>query len=133
MTDHANSTKPIGPATPEQLHELHRLLASALVAQLKDTRKPSAEVLGVARSLLKDNGLFGLAQTEADRRTLRRLWGLLVRHLSTAMQGNPKPALVAEVRLFLAANGVTKDLPGHAAKAQALHLLADASLPFTKH
>lgn len=125
-------TEPQGRATPEQLHELHRLVVKALTSELKQD-KPTAEVLAVTRSLLKDNGLFGLAQTEADRRTLRRLWGLLVRHLTTAMQGNPKPALVAEVRLFLAANGITKDLPGHAAKAQALHLLGDASLPFTKH
>lgn len=133
MTDQTDSTTPTGRATPEQLHELHRLVASALVTQLKNSGKPSAEILGVARSLLKDNGLCGLSQTEADRRTLRRLWVLLVRHLAAAMQSNPKPALVAEVRLFLAANGITKDLPGHAAKAQALHLLADASLPFTKH
>lgn len=123
---------PQGKATPEQLHELHRLVVKALTSELKQD-KPTAEALAVSRAVLKDNGLTGSAQTEADRKALQRLWGLLVQQLTTAMRRSPSAAVVAEVRLFLSANGVTKDLQGHAAKAQALTVLADASLPFTTH
>jgi hypothetical protein len=129
----STNTAPSGKATPEQLHELHRLVVFALLADLKQD-KPSAEVLSVARSLLKDNGLAGLAQAAKDRAALQRLWGLLLQQLTHAMESpSPSASLVAEVRLFLAANGINKDTQGHAATTQALASLSDAALPFVQH
>lgn len=122
-----------GKATPEQLNELHRLVVCALLADLKQ-EKPSAEVLSVARSMLKDNGLCGLAQAVKDREALQHLWGLLLHQLTLAMQAPaPSASLVAEVRLFLTANGMTKDTQGHTATTQALASLSDAALPFVQH
>lgn len=122
-----------GKATPDQLNELHRLVVCALLTDLKQD-KPSAEVLSVARSLLKDNGLCGLAQAAKDREALQRLWGLLLQQLTHAIQSpSPSASVVAEVRLFLAANGSTKDTQGHTATAQALASLSDAALPFVQH
>lgn len=127
------TTAPAGKATPEQLHELHRLVVSALLSDLKQD-KPSAEVLSIARSLLKDNGLCGLAQAAKDRAALQRLWGLLLQQLTSAMESpNPSASVVAEVRLFLAANGINKDTQGHTATTQALAVLSDAALPFVQH
>lgn len=127
------NTAPAGKATPEQLNELHRLVVSALLSDLKQD-KPSAEVLSVARSLLKDNGLCGLAQAAKDRAALQRLWGLLLKQLTSAMESpSPSASVVAEVRLFLAANGINKDTQGHAATTQALASLSDAALPFVQH
>lgn len=115
------------------MNELHRLVVSALLADLKQD-KPSAEVLSVARSLLKDNGLCGLAQAAKDRAALQRLWGLLLQQLTTAMESpSPSASVVAEVRLFLSAQGVTKDTLGLATTTQALASLSDASLPFVQH
>lgn len=127
------TTEPAGKATPAQLHELHRLVVTALLSDLK-TPKPSAEVLSVARSMLKDNGLCGLAQAAKDRAALQRLWGLLLKQLTSAMESpSPSASLVAEVRLFLAVNGTNKDTQGHTATTQALASLADADVPFTQH
>jgi len=127
------TTAPAGKATPEQLNELHRLVVSALLTDLKQD-KPSAEVLSVARSMLKANGLCGLAQEAEDRAALQRLWGLLLRQLTHAMESpSPSASLVAEVRLFLAANGINKDTTSHTATTQALASLADADVPFTQH
>ena len=120
-------------ATPEELNELHRLTVASLIDSLK-AGDASAEELAVARAMCKDNGLCGTAQCDKDRKAMQRLFVLLVEQLTKAMQSpRPSAALVGEVRVFLTSNGITKDLPGHAAKEQALVLLADASLPFTKH
>ncbi len=127
------TTAPAGKATPEQLNELHRLVVSALLTDMKQD-KPSAEVLSVARSLLRDNGLCGLAQAAKDRAALQRLWSLLLHQLTTAMESpNPSASVAAEVRLFLAANGINKDTQGHTATTQALASLSDAALPFIQH
>lgn len=120
-------------ATSAELNELHRLTVAALIKSLK-TGEASTEVLAVARSVCRDNGLCGTAQSDKERKAMQRLFVLLVDQLTKAMQSpHPSAALVGEVRVFLTSKGITKDLPGHAAKEQALVLLADASLPFTKH
>ena len=120
-------------ATASELNDLHRLVASTLLTELRGG-KASAELLGVARSLLRDNGLCGLSQTDTDRDGLRKLYGLLVRQLLKAMkEPAPSASIVGEVRLFLAQQGITKDLPGHTATTSALAQLTDSALPFTTH
>lgn len=122
-----------GKATPEQLNDLHQLVASSLLTELK-AGKPSAEVLSVARLFLQSNGLCGLVQTDTDRAAMRRLWALLLRQLLKAMgSGSPSASVLAEVRLFLQSNGITKDQTGHTATTSALASLTDAALPFTTH
>lgn len=118
-------------ATPEQLNELHWLTVSALIKSLA-AGDASAEELAVARAMCRDNGLCGTAQSDKERKAMQRLFALLVDQLTKAMQSpRPSAALVGEVRVFLASNGITKDLEGHTAKTQALEALSDASLPFT--
>lgn len=127
------NTSTTGPATPEHLNALHRAVVKSLLAKVK-APEPSAEELSACIAMLRNNGLCGLAQTDKDRTALQKLWGLLLSQLTNAMQvDSPSTSVIGQVRMFLAANGITKDLQGHTGKAQALAALTDASLPFTKH
>jgi hypothetical protein len=123
-----------GKATHEELNELHRMTVRALLAKLKEPKAP-AEWLHVARGILRDNGLCGLAQTDKDRKALQRLYGLLLGQLVHAMEAeSPSAAAIAEVRHFLQQQGITKDLGGAIDRAQALRVLGSTALPFTtKH
>jgi hypothetical protein len=125
-----------GPATVEELQELHRLVVTGLCRHLKAT--DSAAVLGVARAMLRDQGLLGLARAPHEQKRLQRLYGLLVSRLLDAMQqpGGPSAAVLGEVRQLLAAEGIHKDLEGSINQERALKALGDADLPFatnTKH
>jgi hypothetical protein len=116
-------------ATIDDLGELHRLLTLALVDKLNGNVNVSAEWADVARALLKQEGTE--APTEAERAALRRLYGLLVDRLVDALQqASPSASVLAVVRHFLQDQGVTKDLPGGIAQAQALQALTAADLPF---
>lgn len=114
------------------LHSLHGAISRALLALIP--AKPSAELLHVGRSFLKDNGLLGLAQTTADRKRLERLYGVYVRQLTAALE-EPRPpaAVLAEVRQFLNSQGVGKDLATATERSNTLRTLAKGSLPFNTH
>ncbi len=118
------------PSTREMLQQLHRLVVSDLTARLQ--RGPvSAEFLTVARRVLKDNGLAGLATDAADRERLNAIYRAYVERLAEAVLGErPPAAILAEARVFLQAQGVGKDLGATAEQATALHLLADQRVPF---
>lgn len=118
-----------GMATPAELGELHGLVVRGLLDATQE--RPSAEMLAVARSVLRDNGLLGMAANDKDRKALQRLYRVYVRQLLEAMQAETVPAaLLAECRVFLAGQGITKDLGGVVTKAAALKVLGSSSLPF---
>jgi hypothetical protein len=119
-----------GPATTEQLQELLGVMLSQLVKQLRTT--PTAALLSVARLLLADQGRLGIVITPKEHKVLERLYGLLVRRLLEALEGPDKPsaAVLSEVRQFLAAQGISKDLPGALDRAEALRAIDAARLPF---
>lgn len=117
------------PATRELGYELHRLLAEGLIAALK--RTPSAEMMGVARALLKQEGVTALELQEQDRKRLQRLHRLVAEKLLAAvMTGQPGAAILSEARHFCRDNGVGKDLGAAVSTAQALAALQSTDLPF---
>jgi hypothetical protein len=129
MTD-SSTTTATGPATHHMLQELHRLLVAELTARLTEGRPP-AELLLVARRVLKDNGLLGLGIEQAERERLEALYREYVKRLSEAVfSENPSAAVLAEARLFIQSQGVAKDLCAAADTATALTLLQDQRLPF---
>jgi hypothetical protein len=116
---------------PYELGEgLHRAIAKHLVGALKLDR-PSAEMLGVARAFLRDQGSAGHAHTDRDRKRLQALLSLYVEALHTALVSGDAPAIVlAEVGLFLARSGAMQGLGTHAEVVKAVHQLTAADLPF---
>lgn len=72
-------------ATADELNELHRLTVAALIDSLK-AGDASNEELAVARSLCRDNGLCGTAQSDKERKAMQRLFVLLVDQLTKGMQ-----------------------------------------------
>ena len=85
-----------GPATREELHALHRLVTQKLIEEMRDD--PSAEAMQCARRLVADSGVT--ADTEADRKALRRLHKLYLCELLRAMtdpDSVPPASLLAEV------------------------------------
>jgi hypothetical protein len=127
------STEPNGTAVPdESFRELHRLLVADLTTRL-GTGRASAEMLQVARRVLKDQGPMGLASTDEEQQRIRHLYSVFVQRLSEAVHAEaPSAAILAEARHFLDTNGAKKNLQASADKATALTLLADQRLPF-KH
>jgi hypothetical protein len=120
------------PNPQNLLHSLHGATARALLDLIP--AKPSAELLHVGRSFLKDNGLLGLAQTTADRKRLERLYGVYVRQLTAALEEpHPPAAVLAEVRHFLNSQGVRKDFATATERGSTLRSLAKGSLPFNNH
>lgn len=121
-----------GLATATELQALHGELARDLLRHLK--AGPTAALLAVTRAFLRDNGLLGLAHDEADRKRLHRMYTLLVQRLMEALEGPDRPssAMLGEVRQFLAAQGVSKDLQAGVTRAQALRALEGLAVPFNK-
>lgn len=118
-----------GPATYEMGLELHRVLVEALLADLKGT--PSAALMSVARSLLKQEGVTTLDMTERERKKLQALYRLLLDKLFAALtEERPTAAVLAEVRHFIASQGIGKDLGSALDSARALQALKSTDLPF---
>lgn len=116
-------------ATHEELQELLHLVTQTLIDRIKQA--PTADLLGVARGLLKNSGTFGLALEPEQQQRLQQLWDLLLLRLLEAMQQpQPPAAILSEVRQLLADNGITKDLPAGLAQAEALQVLHGIDLPF---
>jgi hypothetical protein len=116
----------------QALHSLHQAIARCLLDLIPT--KPSADLLHVGRSFLKDNGLLGLAQTPADRKRLERLYGVYVRQLTAALEApHPPTAVLSEVRQFLTSQGVGKDLATATDRGNTLKTLEMGSLPFNTH
>jgi hypothetical protein len=115
--------------SPVPLHELHRLVVSELLRCVK-AGEPSAELLHVARSLLRDNQVQALEPRDVAR--LRRLHALLAQRLEEALSAPMPPAAVlAEARKFLKDNNVTKDHDSATETRQAVQSLSSLDLPFT--
>jgi hypothetical protein len=128
MTNDTNGATNGGPASWEQLHELHGLITRDLIMRIKGQHAP-AEVLGVARALLKQNGVFGEMPEQAQE--LRELYRLLVGQLRDAMTaGRPSSFILSEVRQFLHSQGVGKDLGAAIDHAAALQVLNAVDFPF---
>jgi hypothetical protein len=119
-----------GPATREQLQALHRALVDALHKRMR--AGPVAADLTVARALLDDNGMKA---DDKDRKKLQNIYRLYLSHLIGTFGGDERPsaAMFGECRLFLAGQGITKDVQGGLTQAQALKALSSAAFPFTKH
>lgn len=126
-----------GMAPMDQLRELWSLLVDNLRRCLTVTpgkKAPSAELLAVARKVLKDAGV--VCPDEESRKRLERLYAAYLQRLSEAMeQERPSAAHLAEARAFLAWIGHA-DIPAASAGKAAQQLL-EASVPFritnTKH
>lgn len=115
----------------ELLVELHELLMADLVRRLR-AGDPPAEILAVAGRALRDNHVG--ADSDADRRQLRRLWRLQLETLLAAVDNTERPpsaSVLAEVTRFLTINGTTKDLGSHLDESRAAAALSLMSrLPF---
>jgi len=122
-----------GPATFEQLHELHRLVVEELIKRMKGAGT-SAELLHVARAVMKDGGLLGLSLDEVEQKRLRELWDLYVKRIGEALRHErPSSAVLAEARQFLLQNGISKDLGEAIDHAAAMKVLGSLDLPFKTH
>ncbi len=118
-----------GMATLAKLLELHRESVASLTALVRD--KPSAELLGVARAMLKDNGVPVNAPGTRATKRLQTLYELYVKRLAEALDAErPTAAMLAEARLFLQQQGVQKDLGPLINKATAAKALEHTALPF---
>ncbi|MGA0610648.1 hypothetical protein [Caldimonas sp. KR1-144] len=116
-------------ASPYDLaQELNDLLVGELTRRVQASDAP-AEVLGVARALLKQNGV--LAESPEQVKALRDLHDLLTGALHAAVSsGTPTASMLAEVRHFLRDQGVGKDLSASIDHAAALQALDSIDLPF---
>lgn len=124
---------PTSQGTREDLEDLHGLLVDSVVSGVQ-AEEPSAEMLAVARALLKQEGVSGMKATVRERNRLRRLHGLLTRRLLDELKaGTPTPALLTVARHFLRDNGVEKDLGKAATQAEALRAINYDNLPFKTH
>lgn len=120
----------MGPGTKEDLEDLHSLLVDSVIAGVQGDQ-PSADMLAVARAMLKQEGVSGMKATVRERNRLRRLHGLLTRRLLDELKaGTPTPAMLTVARHFLRDNGVEKDLGRAAAAAAALRAIDYDDLPF---
>jgi hypothetical protein len=116
----------------DRLHSLHELVTSSLLDHL--SKKPTAELLQVARRFLRDNAMVGVVVSLSEQKLMRTLYRLYVRKLKAALEvANPPAAVLAEVLRFLQMQGVTKDLSASVSHSQALHALGSAALPFKTH
>lgn len=113
-------------------YEVAQELNDLLVVELKrrvTAAEPPAEILGVARAYLKQNGV--LAESPEQVKALRDLYDLLAKALLAAvLQGTPTASMLAEVRHFLRDQGVGKDLGAGIDYAAALQALESIDLPF---
>lgn len=121
----------IGPAPHELGAALHHELGTDLLRRMK-LGNQSAAILQVVRQYLGDQGLLSPLQGQAHREALQGLYRLLLDALTEALKGPspPSAAVLAEVRHFLALNGVTKDLAGTMSARSAFAALGSADVPF---
>ena len=113
-------------------HQLHAALSVELLRRCQKPGKVPVELLSVARGFLQDHGLLGAAQDAADRARLQALYRLYCTRIEEALStGTPRATVIAEVRHFLHAQGMAKDLGGAITSAQAVRALGSAALPFT--
>lgn len=89
-----------GLASPATLVGLWMALKGSLLDRLTRHREPSAELLGVARRFLKDNGQLG-PPDEAARKDLEEMHRLYRKALLAALQKpTPSSTLLAEARTY---------------------------------
>jgi hypothetical protein len=121
-----------GRATIAMLQELWRLLLVGLLEDIERPKRPSVELLQVARKFLRDNAC-GIPD-EAARKDLEVLYRLYSKSLHEALTGpTPRAGVLAEARHWLVYHGIRADLPG-AQVAAVAKKLGDLDLPFTtKH
>ncbi len=124
-------------ATHEDVAELFRLVVAELRRRLDPEAReklPSAELLAVARKVLKD--VRQGPPDEACSKALKGLYRAYLRRLSEALlqtERHPGAALLAEARAFLTWHGCG-DAPGAAAGKVAQQLLtADVPFKVTRH
>lgn len=110
--------------------KLHRALAVALIANLKDS--PSAEMLSVARAFLAGNGIAVDVLDEADTKRVKRMWRLYLEALDRQlMSENPSGAVLSEVGRFMHRTGISHNAVDRVEASQRLRQMADLSdLPF---
>jgi hypothetical protein len=133
----STTTKSRGKASAEELEELHGLLVADLrrcmTAKGTRHRHPSAELLGIVRKTLRDNGVG--ASDEATRKALQALYRLYLTRLMETLTdpdgGRVPAALLAEARSLLSWHGVG-DIPAASAAKVAQQLL-QANVPFKTH
>lgn len=122
-----------GPATWDTLQELLRLFVDRLLLHVKSPA-PSAALLAVVRSFLRDQRIGPTDLDEKTRKKLHRMHRLLIERLVAQLEtGEVNAALLAVSLDFLRDNGIRKDLGGAAERAQALQALTNSDLPFTSH
>lgn len=125
-----------GPATTEQLHELHRRLTEALLSALDPDlkRRPGQDTLAVVGAFLRQEGVQGFLINPRRVRRLERLYSLYVEALLGHLEGgNASAGVLAEIGKTLRDAEVTKDGSALAVRpAEALRELASMALPF-KH
>ncbi|MBE0547773.1 MAG: hypothetical protein IH627_08995 [Rubrivivax sp.] len=113
--------------------ELHDLLLRELVKRLRDGAR--ADVLGVARAMLKHEGITAL-DLPTDRRSvatkrLQRLYLSITDKLLEAVQADEASAAVLhEAIRWVTSQGVGKDLGAAIDTAAALRALKSTDLPF---
>ncbi|WKB55969.1 hypothetical protein [Eleftheria terrae] len=96
-----------GPATREELAELHRLTVAALVSRIKGSSRPSLEILQVAGRLLANESTHLGPLSPRRQRELQQLHGLFLDAVLSQMQKEgPK-----SVGLLLLARSVARDAP----------------------
>lgn len=117
-----------GRAPYELGEQLHGALARHLIDAMK--AEPSAEMLGCARSFLRDNGIAGKAQTDRDQKQLQRLLRLYIEALHAALVVAPSGTVLAEVGRFLHRTGIVSDLGGHVEAVKAIQQITAGDLPF---
>lgn len=122
------ASKQSGRASMEMVHELHGLVIRELLRRLKS--EPSAELLSVARAILRDNGA-DRANDARDVAKLKKLHGLYCSALAAALEvDRPSAAVLNEARQWLMCNGITKDFDRFTTEAEALRTLQDVAVPF---
>jgi hypothetical protein len=115
-------------ATHDQLQALWSELVAEMRTQLAPGKRPSAEMLGVARRMVKDGGVT--CPDDKARKDLDALYRAYLQRLSEALQQErPSSALLAEAGALLRWVGVS-DVPGTAA-AQVADQLLTLQVPFT--
>lgn len=111
------------------VQQVYRVTVAALLDRLRT--KPTAELLGVARSLLRDSGYIGKAASGRDRLVLQQLHRLYVKALVDAVEGGTASAAVlAEVGLYLHRSGFTDALGSKSRALQAAQKFVDRDMPF---
>lgn len=123
------STPHKGKASPAMLRELWSVVLSALIGKVNKV-KPSAEILFVARSFMRDNHYVGPVNTPKVRRQLDKLHADYITALSVALNSEkPSSSMLHETRLFLQQCKADREQMGGAGDSPT----AIPSMPFKAH